>query len=56
MTFIQFAINNIKKSRKMNKIKSIISVFVLALLVFNSCDEFNGNAYEQKHQAIQKCI
>ena len=40
----------------MNKIKSFICVFVLALLVLNSCDEFNGNAYEQKHQAIQKCI
>lgn len=40
----------------MNKIKSIICVFVLTMFVFNSCDETNGNAYEQKHQAIQKCI
>ena len=40
----------------MNKIKSIICVFVLTMLVFNSCDETNGNAYVEKHQAIQKCI
>lgn len=40
----------------MNKIKSIICVFVLTMIVFNSCDETNVNAYEQKYQAIQKCI
>lgn len=36
----------------MNKIKIIISCLVLAMMVLNSC----GNAYEQKQQAIQKCI
>ena len=40
----------------MNKIKSIICVFVLTMFVFNSCDEMNGNAYERKKQTIQKCI